>query len=251
MNMLDSRIAELVQADVDGELSVEHRAELNAALESSSEARQFHDEMSRVAGLLTDASDLDPPWGLRRRILDNVNLPAKPWLSGWQAPASYGLAMAAGVLMAVGVSQVTPRGSEDMSSLVGTMVSQGHDISTPATSSLAIDLAEVQGQVHLKQISQAWAVEFDLQSTDAVEVSVDLDGTGLSFGGYAGQDENAGTRNFQVHGEKVRVTNQGSHQFVLFLRSAPESSNGSQEIGVAINHRGNMVDRGLLESARG
>ena len=45
MSTLDERIAELIQADVDGELGQADRAELTSALEQSSEARKFHDEM--------------------------------------------------------------------------------------------------------------------------------------------------------------------------------------------------------------
>ncbi len=248
MNMLDERIAELIQADIDGVLAVVDRAELTAALENSAPAREFHEEMIRMAKLLADMPDIDPPWGLRRRILDSIRLPVRSRLSGWLAPASYGLAVAAGVLIAVGVAQVTPRGSEDMSSLVGTMVSQGHDLPRSATSELAIDLAGVQGQVRMKSLSLAWALEFDLKSEDAVEVAIDLDGSGLSFGGYADQDENAGVDNIEVSGGKVRMTNQGSHQFVLFLRRAHEASDGPQEIGIVVNRLGETVYRGLLES---
>jgi hypothetical protein len=251
MNTLDSRIANLVQADVDGELGAEQRAELSAAMQSSAAARALHADISRVSALLAETPEMDPPWGLQRRILDSVKLPARSRLPGWKTPASYGMAIAAGVLIAVGVGQIGPRGSEDLTSLVGTMVSQGEEIYGPATASLAIAMSEVQGQVRLKQISQAWALEFDLKSTEVVEVSVDLAGTGFRFGGYAGQDEHEGISNLQVAGEKVRVTNQGSHQFVLFLRSSAPEDKGSQEIGIAIDHRGNSVYRGLLESARG
>ncbi len=249
MNRLDERIAELIQADTDGELAAVDRAELTAALENSAQAREFHDELTRVAKLMADVPDIDPPWGLRRRILDSIKLPARPGLSGWQRPASYGLAVAAGVLVAIGVAQMsTPQGSEDMSSLVGTMVSQGHDLARPATSELAIDLAGVQGQVRMKSLNLAWALEFDLKSEDAVEVAIDLAGSGLSFGGYANQDENAGVDNMEISEGKVRMTNQGSHQFVLFLRRAPEASDGPQEIGIVVNRLGETVYRGLLES---
>lgn len=249
MNRLDERIAELIQADTDGELAAVDRAELTAALENSAQARELHDDLTRVAKLMADVPDIDPPWGLRRRILDSIKLPARPGLSGWQRPASYGLAVAAGVLVAIGVAQMsTPQGSEDMSNLVGTMVSQGHDLARPATGELAIDLAGVQGQVRMKSLNLAWALEFDLESEDAVEVAIDLDGSGLSFGGYADQDENAGVGNMEVSAGKVRMTNQGSHQFVLFLRRAPEASDGPQEIGIVVNRLGETVYRGLLES---
>ncbi len=248
MTIQNDRIAELIQADIDGVLASSDRAELTAALESSAEARGFHDELARLVKLMAETPDVDPPWGLRRRIIDSIKLPDRPPLSGWFRPVSYGLAVAAGVLLAVGVAKITPQDAEDVSSLVGTMVSQAQDLPRPTTSELAIDVPAVKGQVRLKSLNSAWAVEFDLQSADAVDIAIDLAGTGLSFGGYAGQDENAGIKNFEVSGEKVRVTNQGSHQFVLFLRRVPEGSAGSQQIGIAVNQQGETVYRGLLES---
>jgi len=245
---IEHKIAELIQADIDGELSSADRAELAAALEQSAEARAFHDEMSRLAHALAETPDLDPPWGLRRRILDSITLPARPRLSGWLRPASYGLAVAAGVLMAVGIVRLAPQTSEDMSSLVGTMVSHGEDLSAASSSELVIDVQAVRGNVRLKELDSACVVEFDLESDDAVEIALDLDGTGLSFGGYANRNENAGNESFEASEGKVRMTNIGSHQFVLFLRRAPDGKEGSQKIGVTVNHQGGMVYNGLLES---
>lgn len=250
MTAPDERIAELIQADIDGELAMEDRAELNSVLESSSEAREFHDEMTRLAGFLSKTPDLDPPWGLRRRILDNIKLPVHPQRSRWLRPATYGLAVAASVLIAVGVTEMAPTTSQDMSSLVGTMVSQKPDLSVSKSpgNDLVIDVEALKGRVRLKEVDSSWAIEFDLQSEDAVEIALDLGKTGLSFGGYADYDENSSYEKFEVSDGKVRMTNDGSHQFVLFLRRVPGSSEDSQEIGITINHQGETVYEGLLES---
>jgi hypothetical protein len=249
--MLNERTAELIQADIDGELADGDRSELEAALEQLAEARQFRDEMNRVAELMKSAPDLDPPWGLRRRILDSIQLPSRPRLAAalsslWSGPLSYGLAMAAGMLIAIGFAEVAPQGQEDLQGLVGTMVTNGADMPGSASSGLQIDLAAVNGQVSLKPADQAWALEFDLQSTEAVEVAVDLGSSGLSFGGFANQD--SGVENFTVSGGDVRVMNQGDHRFVLFLRNVPEQGVAPQEIAIAVNIAGNTVFRGMLES---
>jgi anti-sigma factor RsiW len=250
--MLNERTAELIQADIDGELAERDRSELEAALEQSAEARQFRDEMVRVAQLLESAPDLDPPWGLRRRILDNIKLPSRPRLAAamsslWSGPVSYGLAMAAGMLIAIGFAEVAPQGQEDLPGLVGTMVTNGADLPGSAAGALQIDLAAVNGRVNLKPVEdQAWVLEFDLQSSQAVEVAVDLGSSGLTFGGFANQD--SGVENFTVSGGDVRVINEGNHRFVLFLRDAPERGVAPQEIAIAVNIAGNTVFRGMLES---
>jgi len=248
MTMPEQRIAEMIQADIDGELATEDRLELDSVLENSAEARKFHDEMIRLAKLMSDVKDMNPPWGLRRRILDNIKLPAKPVWSRWARPASYGLAIAAGVLMAVGVTHINPQKSADMSNLVGTMVSRGAEFSRPSSSELAIEVQAVTGQVRLKDLGSAWAVEFELNSDSVVEIAIDLSKSGLSFGGYANRDGNSNNENFEVSEGKVRMTNNGSHQFVLFLRRVPEGIEGSQEIGITVSHQGETVYAGLLES---
>ena len=246
--MLNERIAELIQARVDGELAPGDRDELEQALETSEDARLFLAEMQRVSDYLGEVPDVDPPWGLRRRIMDSIQLPAKSSRSRWFMPASYGLAVAAGVLMAIGVSRVNLHGQDDLRGLVGTMVSQGQDLARQVADELAIDHELVKGQVRLKSLDQAYAVEFDLESADEVVVRLDLSHSNLRFGGFADQDKVNGVENFQVSGGNVRVLNRGNHQFVLFLRSEPGLESGSQGIGVSVDRQGTVIFEGVLES---
>ncbi len=247
--MLDERIAELIQADVDGELAEEHRAELNLALEHSSDARVFQAEMKRVAEIFAQTPDIEPPIELENRILDGVDLPSRSSIlaghASWFKPASYGLAMAAGVLLAVGVGQLKPQDQLDMSKLVGSMVQNRHELSAPAAGQLGINIEAVQAQFQLTSLEQALVVEFDLNSTEAVTLVMDLKGSGLTFGGFAKQD--VGVENFEVSGRKVRVSNQGAHQYVLFLRGVPGESAGQQDIGIVVHQQGEIIYSGALE----
>lgn len=244
--MLDERLAELIQADIDGELGAEQRAEVSRALEASEEARVYHSEMLRVARLMAETPDQDPPFGMRKRILDSIELPAAG--TSWFRPASYGFAMAAGVLLAVGVISIAPMGDRDLGSLVGTMVNDGQDISNQAEDGLTIDLAEINGQVWLKDLDHAWAVEFELESEMPVDVMVDLNDTGMRFGGYADQAGYQGEEVLKVSGGEVRVVNQGTRHFVLFLRNIPEQKVNPQEIGIAVILQGENIYQGYLQS---
>jgi anti-sigma factor RsiW len=248
--MLDERIAELIQADVDGELAVAERGELEAVLKQSAEARRFREEMLQVARLMAELPLVNPPPGLTRRILDRIELPSRTrWLvasTTWFRPASYGLALAAGVLIAVGIAQVTPTESGDFQNLVGSMVQQGKVLPASASGQLRIRVPGVEGRVQLKAIEQAWAIEFDLDSEQPVEVTVDLASAGLRFGGFA--DPSAEVEVIDVSGGKVRVVNQGSHRFVLFLRSSAESEAGARAVAVAVSQAGETLFEGELQS---
>jgi len=247
--MLEERIAELIQADIDGELGPEQRAEVTQALEQSEEARIFHSEMLRVARHLTEAPDKEPPWGLRRKIIESIELPSMGgFANNWFRPAGYGLAMAAGVVLALGVVSIAPMKSNDVGSLVGTMVNNGQTVAGKPEAGLAIEQPEINGQVWLKNLDEAWVVEFDLASDESVEVLIDLDSTGMSFGGFADQADYSGDENLEVSGGEVRVVNQGSRHFVLFLRSIPGAEIKPQEIGIAMSRQGQRIYQGTLQS---
>jgi len=254
--MLNERTVELIQAGIDGELGENEQSELQVALECSAEARQFHADMARIDQLIASLPDVEPPAGLTRKILDRIHLPAKRRFAGlsavfdrsWFAPASYGLAVAAGVLVAVGVVQMAPQDRADMSTLVGTMVSGGSDASQPVTGELNFELTQLQGQVTLKKTDEALALEFDLRSQEEVKISVDILDSGLEFGGFARQDGSVSLENIEVSEKAVTVSNRGDHQFVLFLRHGAHSGTDLKGIGIAVSQAGTVVYRGRLES---
>ena len=254
--MLNERTTDLIHASIDGELTGDEHTELRIALEQSAEAQKFQADMVRIDQMIASLPEVEPPAGLTRRILDSIHLPSKSRFEGWSVlfgkgwftPASYGLAVAAGVLVAVGVVQMSSPSQGDVRNLVGTMVRDGNDVFQPVSGELVIDLAMLQGQVRLKNTDQAWALEFDLQSQDAVEISVDTLESGLEFDGFARQDGSAGLENVEVSEQTARVINKGDHRFVLFLRHKALTENHLPGIGVAVSHGGAVIYQGQLES---
>ena len=57
-----------------------------------------------------------------------------------------------------------------------------------------------------------------------------------------------GVEDFEVSGGEVRVSNQGAHQYVLFLRGVPGESAGQQDIGIVVHKQGEIIYSGALES---
>jgi hypothetical protein len=251
--MLNERIADLIQAEIDGALAEGDREELRIALAESAVARAYRDEMLHLASMLNDVPDLEPPAGLNRRILDSIELPAPrqlpAWLRNWFQPASYGLAVAAGMLLAVGMIKVLPLSDDDMTSLVGSMVS--HDASLPETSrsQLAVDLDAVEGSVLLKDLNGTLALQFDLVSAKEVEILIPLAESGLQFGGFVHDDKDINV--LEVSGGNVRVVNQGSNRFVVFLRQPDGLMKGSnpgsdQNLGVTISQDNVRIFKGTI-----
>lgn len=246
--MLIERHAELIQSDLDGFLAESDRAELQALLDSSEEARLFRDEMLKLNSILDGVPDLEPPAGLHHRILDTIELPPSPhWLArlkNWLQPVSYGLAVAAGMLITVGVVKLLPISDREMTSLVGTMVKQGDGLKTAAHSQLGVDLDAVAGSILLKDLDGTLALQFDLDSSKSVEITVDLQHSGLVFGGFA--DNTRGVDVFEVSGGNLRVLNEGAQQFVVFLKRTAAVTAGIRELGVTISQDSLRIFEGSI-----
>ena len=252
--MLNERITDLIQADVDGELADHDRAELSRELLQSQEARKFRDDMIRINGLMASIPSLDPPAGLQHKIINAIKLPRRgPFsarTSGWPKFASYGLALAAGVVMGIGLAQVNPRETQDLSAVVGTMMSQPGSQPGSAGKTLAVSLDYVQGNIKRSYLGQTVALEFDLKSVEPVEITVDLSGTGMRFGGFADQDPASGVEKFEVSDGKVHLLSRGNQQYVLFLRNEPEGGTRSQDIGISLAQQGTSIYQGQLDSGQ-
>jgi len=252
--MLSERITDLIQADVDGELHDHDRAELSRELLQSPEARKFREDMIRINELMAAIPSLDPPAGLQQKIISAIKLPRRGPLSArssrWFQPASYGLSLAAGLLMGIGVAQVSPKETQDLSSVVGTMMSQPESQQDFAGETLAVSLDYVQGSIKRSYLDQTIALEFDLESVEPVDITIDLRGTGMRFGGFADQQLSPAIEEFDVSNEKVHLLSTGSQQYVLFLRKGLEGATDSQDIGISLAQHGTNIYQGQLDSGQ-
>ncbi len=255
--MLNERIIDLIQADVDGELDDHDRAELSGELLQSQEARKFRDDMIRINELMASIPSLDPPVGLQSKISSAIKLPKRVqfsirssrWLKfASHGPATYGLSLAAGLLMGIGLTQVSPREAQDLSAVVGTMMSQPESQRGSAGEKLSVSLDYVQGSIKRSYRDQAIALEFDLKSEEPVEVTIDLSGTGMRFGGFADQDSASAVEKFEVSNGKVHLLNSGNQQYVVFLRDEPKGTTHLRDIGISLSQHGASIYQGLLES---
>ena len=253
--MFDPRIAELIQADVDGELTASDRSELASFLERSEEARRFREDMLQVARMLSAIPLAEPPAGLRQRILQRIRLPERrsrwEWVALWLRPASYGLAVAAGVLLAVGLGRLGSGGPSDFEGLVGSLVRPGEKapLSGATAGSLAFGSEGVTGRIVFKALDErSLALEFVIESAQPVELSLDLARAGLRFGGFA--DAAAGVDVIEVAGGRVRMQSEGRRDFVVFLRRADGSGYAGEPIGIEVSRQGERIGRGLLQPGK-
>ena len=254
--MLEERIIQMINADLDGELGQAEKEELDAILESSAEARSMRVEMLKLTNLLDSVPEVDPPPGLSEQILNKLSPPPrKPTFSlaglfpSFQ-PVTAGLAFAAGLLLTVGFYELAPRhGSPvDTTGMVGTMVAGQQGQQAVQRDSLAIDQAGVSGTVSLQQSGGFLILSFDLDSEQTTEIEVSLAEAGLSFGGIAHAPRTGATtdESFEVSGGDLRVVNQGRQAFTVFLQNDAMGDGSGREITVGVSTGGVQVFSGVL-----
>lgn len=226
--MMSERILELINADIDGELRPEDQPELDAALESSAEARAARRDLQKLGRLMEDLPSQEPPASLGINILKGIGLPSrKPrfslasWLFSLK-PATAGLAFAAGLVLTVGFYEFSQEGpaAVDSARMVGTMVAGKAADSGVHKNDIRLKGDGFSGTISLREDSGIYVLNFDLESEQSTEVKVGLDETGFAFGGFAEVqgDENRIFESVMMSGGALRVVNQGRQQFAVFLR---------------------------------
>ena len=209
--MVDERTLDLINADVDGELTPEQSQELDAILEASADARAMRAELLRLTNLLDNQPAVNPPADLAQNILQQIKWPEPAGsfslaglFSSFQ-PATAGLAFAAGLLATVSFYELAPD-------------------NRPGT--------DIPGIVGSKE----------------VEIEVAFAEAGLGFGGIAHAviDHKAADESYEVSGGTLRVVNQGRQSFTVFLLNAASDGRGSKEIDIVVSSGEARVIAGVL-----
>jgi len=254
--MLEEHALELINAEIDGELGPEERAELDALLEASEPARALRAELRKLANLLDGLPEEVPPADLAGRILEDINLPERrpafslSRLFASVQPATAGFAFAAGLLLAVGFYELSPgdRFAVDTSNMVGTMVMNPKSDVARQTDTMTVQAPGISGTVSISVSGEFKILSFDLASAEQTEIQIALAETGLGFGGIAhGPVVNtAGVDYYEVSGGSLRVVNEESHPFTVYLRRIDDAGPRPEGIGIRVIQSGESVFAGSL-----
>lgn len=191
---MDSHVVELINLELDGRLDDAGRAELEAALKDDPAARTRREQLRAVARALADAPAPTLPLDFRDGVLRR--LPQRHRASRarhWQV----GLALAASVLVAVGVLNVTRNE-------LGGPPEQVSGALAPATATVAV--IRQQG---------ALTLEFMLPPEHS-ELVIDLPGTGPLSASVTGAPEPA------IEGRRIVIAASGGEVMVLVVGNVNE-----------------------------
>lgn len=222
---IDAKYSDLIQADIDGEISAEDKRVLDEILAESEECQALHEEMAALAGSLDKLEEIEPPAHLKHVLLNMA--PSKGGATPGPGPIARLLAIpalhyagtfAAGAVVAltlVNSGQISSHAFDDMTGLVGTVANT--NAVGPTLSSIAVHEAEVAGTVSLRSTGPMLILDFDLAAQGGVEVVAKYSDRSIWFNGFA-QLESDGM-NIAASEGLVSVQIDGKRRYAVFLNN--------------------------------
>jgi hypothetical protein len=237
---IDPKIVELINADIDAEISPADKQTLEALMADSPEAQAMHAELSGLHSSLNELPDLDPPVHLKHTIMASIpKTEAQQRRSNFlhsifAAPAFRYVAMfAAGAILTLSLvssDQLSDRAFSDVTGLVGTISSEVPV--GPGIQTMQIDRTDVAGHVTLRSSGPLLIVDFDLVSSGPIDIVASYSDQTVWFNGFA-QLESPGA---SISAESGRVTMQieGKRRYALYLHNA-----GDRNISIKLQFMSN------------
>lgn len=221
---IDQKYIDLINADVDGEISDGDKAVLQAFLSQHAEGRALHAELSSLGATLDAVEALQPPPHLRHVIMDSIK-PAplarqRPGFlqSLFATPAvGYAATFAAGVLLTLSLvnsGQISIRAFDDVTGLVGSVADP---VGADTVGAIAVDETAIAGTVSLRSSGSMLILDFDLVALEPIEIEADYTDKTIWFNGFA-QLESSGTT-VSAESGRVRLGMQGKRRYAVYLQN--------------------------------
>jgi len=236
---IEQKYLDLINADIDGEISSGDTADLETYLSQSAEGRALRDELSSLCSSLDAVKAEEPPPHLRHVIMNSAKTPEpKPASAGFiqtlfAAPAlRYAATFAAGVFLTLSLvnsGQISNQAFDDVTGLVGSVADP---IDAELVSSVSVSKQALAGTVSLRSAGTMLILDFDLVSADPIEIEAGYTDPSIWFNGFA-QLESSGT---SVSAEVGRVTlgMQGKRRYAVYLHNE-----GGRETTVNLQFKAN------------
>lgn len=228
--------SELMHREIDGVNTAAESQRLHAHLAAHEASRAQYQELCEAVGLLSQVQPLDPPPQLRRRIhaaietVDDSRAAPIPSTASRRAiwriirdrlrfepypRHAFAWGFLVGLLLTATVWQlVSPRGSDPVDNLQGTVLSQAGADHRDDSQTLAIALPGVSGRLRI-DLTDAWARwRLDLTSEGPLQVSLRGD---TSFHCSSYQASGPSVIDLEVGDRQIRLAHHGHGTYDLVL----------------------------------
>lgn len=257
--MMDERLTELMNREIDGENSRGDSEELRRALESDPEARAYYEDLVELGTRFEQAGEVEPSRTLRREIFASTTRGRRPAARGRRSLLPDGLrdlftprlayAFAAGVAIgAVLLALITGVGGGpdalDPAALRGTLAPWDVPARFDAGERLEFDVPMGWGKGCIYYSSSDIWAELSLDTDSETEIVFRHDGD-VSFDRL--QAVEAGEHAVSTAGGRTTLTHVGVGQYVIVFRDSDESLSPMR---VEVYDRGELMYGKTVEPVR-
>jgi hypothetical protein len=221
---VDQKYTDLINADIDGEISASEKAELQAFLDESAEGRALHDELSSICATLDSVQSEEPPPHVRHIIMNSVKPTRKPEESPgflqilFATPAvKYAVTFAAGVFVTLSImdsDKISNHAFDDVTGLVGTVA---NPVNAALASSISVTEPDLAGTVSLRSAETMLILDFDLVAKSHIDIEAEYTDPSIWFNGFA-QLESEGTT-ISAETGRVRLGMNGKRRYAVYLHN--------------------------------
>ncbi len=224
--MLEKRMFELLNQEVDGTNSSQESRAVKTFLAKNAEARRTFDALKELASLLKTTPRIDPPPSLKKRILASIAIPTSspqklfPLFSTIRmltqgTHVRYAYTFAGGAIAGILLFAFLTGSPSDTSSLVGTIGS-----APGAARSAEIDLPEAHGTFAAEAAGNTVTATVTVNATEEFELLVQFDESQLQFDRSETLGQSAGTVTSLAGRLELRGSGPMAHKFIFSRKSA-------------------------------
>ena len=221
---IEQKYTDLINADIDGEISAAEKGELQAFLDESAEGQALHDDLSSVCDTLDAIQSEEPPTHLRHIIMNSVKPTRKPEESPgflqilFATPAvKYAVTFAAGVILTLSIvdsDKISNHAFDDVTGLVGTVSAP---VNSALASSISVTKPDLAGTVSLRSAESMLILDFDLVAKNHIDIEAIYSDPSIWFNGF-GQLESEGTT-ISAETGRVRLGMNGKRRYAVYLHN--------------------------------
>jgi hypothetical protein len=246
---IEQKYIDLINADIDGEISASDKAELRTFLDENAEGQALHTELSSLSATLHGVESEEPPPHLRHVIMNSVK-PARTKEKDrgflrilFATPAvKYSVTFAAGVFLTLSIvnsNQISDRAFDDVTGLVGTVA---EPIDAAVANSISVTKPDLAGTVSLRNKDSMLILDFDLVAKNHIDIEANYTDRSIWFNGFA-QLESEGTT-ISAETGRIRMGMDGKRRYAVYLYN---HSNRSTTVNLRFLADGKVVHEASLD----
>jgi anti-sigma factor RsiW len=233
--MIEARIEELIQLEIDGQNPPEASERLQAILQTDPAIRRRYEQMQQLTHDIEGVGLVAPPEGLREEIHRRIEGAKADWAPrpsrrprrAFSAREIFAFAtgLAAGIVIFAFLGRALLPGEDlDPLSISGSMVPNPHAAILPVTDRHSVHGNGVDAEVVVRSDSDFVVAEIDLRSPGQLELALEFDSSGLALVGCERPAASSGELLLGSDRLSVSDSQDGPYRFIFRKRVEDASS---------------------------